>query len=696
MIKLLYGLNVVLLLSSFLVFNLSTEQKRYSLGIVQILMFLPLLSGVYIYTSNNLTIETVRLILFSELAFTLLWLSMTMHMKKASNLSQKLSVQKGILEVGFIGIVAVTGYYLLVHFQVILSDDYNYGFSLFDSVFFSALFTLIAMLYGAWQLEAFYRQLNTAQRWEYKFHVIGCYLVSGIIIWNISYRLTYLRIDPKHFLLLSLVIISGWIMMIYAVFHHRLLNRQIFVSRKVVYSFIIPSFLAIYLLGFGAVTFIMRAFGYNMAYVLNWLLVTAGCVLAGIFALSPQWRRRAHFFISTHFYNNKYEYRDEWLSLSQHLQGVTTEIEVVSAMRKVLSESLYTSRIFIWLGDEKRGFRLVETPVNGNRKKEAEYISQQNRLLSYLKKHTYFYTDDTRPDSHWHEIINSEDNFLTPLDLKLLVPLAIGHQVVGLIAIGSEFTGGRYGEDDFDLLSALGGQTASALLAIRTGEELSHVREQQAWHRLSAFVLHDIKNAATMLSLLQNNAPENIHKPEFQQDMLELVNDALKRMNRVENQLRTLNNKIEPKQETFNLNTFLEKSCKVLESKLRGLQVNITSAPDIEVCSDSTLLASILENLSLNSLEAGGGETKITLNTYLDHVLKTVVIEFSDNGPGIHEELLPDGLFEPFRTSKDGGSGIGLWQARQMMLNLDGNIEARNNTHGGALFVLGLPLKTTT
>ncbi len=672
---------------------MSTEQKRYSFGIIQILLILPLVSVVYIYASSHLGKETVQLILFSELAFTLLWLSMTMHLKKAMNSSQKLSLQKNSLQISFILATAATGYYFIVGYQVIIVNEIDFGFKVFDPIFISSIFTLVVMLYGAWQLEAFYRQLNNSQRWEYKFHIIGCYLVSGIIIWNISYRLTYLRIDPKHFLLLSLIIISAWIMMIYAVFHHRLLNRKIFVSRKVVYSFIIPSFLALYLLGFGFVTFIIRAFGFNMAYVLNWLLVTAGCVFAAIFALSPLWRRRAHFFISTHFYNNKYEYRDEWLSLSQHLQGVTTEIEVVSAMRKVLIECLYTKIIFIWLGDEKKGYKLVGASIGDKLEKEVKLISPKNDLLSYLHNHSYFYTDDLRPDLHWHEIIKSRDNFLDSLELKLLVPLSIGQQIVGLIAIGPEFTGGRYGEDDFDLLSALGSQTASAILAIRMGEELSHIREQQAWHRLSAFVLHDIKNAATMLSLLQNNAPENIHKFEFQQDMLELVDDALKRMNRVEKQLRTLNSKIEPKKEVFNLNNFLEDCCIRMQTKLQGLQIDIKISEDIHAWTDTTLLASIIENLSLNALEAGGEGTIVTLRAYHDKVLKRVVIEFADNGPGINEELLPDELFEPFKTSKEGGSGIGLWQARQMVINLDGSIEADNNVNGGALFVLGLPLQ---
>ena len=112
--------------------------------------------------------------------------------------------------------------------------------------------------------------------------------------------------------------------------------------------------------------------------------------------------------------------------------------------------------------------------------------------------------------------------------------------------MGPEYTGGRYGRDDFDLLAALGSQAASAILAARTAEKLAQAREASAWDALSAFVLHDLKNAATMLNLVKENAPAHIHKPEFQQDLLAAVDDALKRMNKVQKRLKTFKGDMTP------------------------------------------------------------------------------------------------------------------------------------------------------
>jgi signal transduction histidine kinase len=208
---------------------------------------------------------------------------------------------------------------------------------------------------------------------------------------------------------------------------------------------------------------------------------------------------------------------------------------------------------------------------------------------------------------------------------------------------------------------------------------------------LSAFVLHDIKNAATMLSLLQENAPEHIHEPEFQQDMLELVDDSLKRMARVEQRLQTLKDEITPELKKIKLWNVISDCCRRLETQLPELEVKIENKNGIEIMCDPLLLGSILENLLLNSKQACRNDAIVTIKIDTDESSSQVFVELSDNGPGIPGDLLPDALFEPFKTSKEGGSGIGLWQVKKMITALGGDVSAKNNPEGRACFVLKLP-----
>ncbi|MCP4996958.1 MAG: hypothetical protein GY934_24750, partial [Gammaproteobacteria bacterium] len=311
------------------------------------------------------------------------------------------------------------------------------------------------------------------QRWEYKFLVIGSYLICGALAWGASCRLTYLTIAPRHLLLLAALLLFGWVLMSYAVVNHRLLNRKIFVSRKVVYSFVVPSLLAAYLLGFGIISLIMRTFELPLFFVLKWLFLALGLVAVGLFAFSGKMRRRVQFYISTHFYINKYEYRDEWLALSQHLQGALTEADVVKALRQVLAESLYTTEIFIWLGDSSQGYRLVSSPVNPNIRSKENAFASNDPLVRFIETHSHFHVKEKEPDQEWQKVAKNKETFLASLNLILLAPISIGNQLAGLIGLGPEYTGGQYGYDDFDLLTVLGCQTASALLAVHMAEELA-------------------------------------------------------------------------------------------------------------------------------------------------------------------------------------------------------------------------------
>ena len=688
---LIYALGLALILSCFLDVRFKELERRFSFGLVRVLLLLPLLAGVYLYVSYNFQLQLVAPLFFVENVFSLIWLFLAFNLQHA--ISQKSSTPRVFYLFFLIAGASVVGtacYWFFIPPVAEIVDDYII-FPHYGQFYFSALFMLLTAFFMVWRLEMFWRALNSSERWMFKYLILGFFIVCSSQFWWSSYRLAYLRMNSEHLLLLSVLIMLAWLFISYAVTRHRLFNRKLFVSRKVVYSATAPVIFGGYLLFLGIASLLIRAFGWSMPFVLQWLLVILGLTLVIVLALSQRVRSTVKYFVSTHFYVNKYEYRDEWLAFSNLLQGSLTEREVSDALRRILSESLYTSRILIWLGDLQDGFRLIDGDKNFE-KKDVANIPCDDPLVLHLQDEPYFYLEKTADTPSWQKVSTEKNDFFISRGLVLVAPLSIGKQIVGLVGLGPEYTGGRYGFDDFDLLAALGSQAASAILAVRTAEKLARVRETSAWDTLSAFVLHDIKNAATMLNLVKQNAPAHINKPEFQQDMLNSVDDALKRMNKVQERLKTLKGDITPKVKTVEIGQFAQECCNNLTRKLPELTIDVQCRQNLEIQTDSQWIAQILENLLLNALEAGGPGTRVQVKvTNSDH--QTVQLEIEDNGPGIPSEMLTGRLFEPFKTSKPTGSGIGLWQAKRLAERLDGTIGAENVEGGGAKFIICLPIR---
>lgn len=688
---LFHALGYALLLSCLPDMGSRRAEQRFSFGLVRMAVFTPLLALEYLYFSFHMQPGLVAPLFFSETAFALTGLLLASSLQPIMDPAAERSAPYRIGPLLIILAGAAAGGFWAYSQPIFNILNNSLTFLHYSPVFLSSLFVLVAVLVMAWRLEAFGRALGRRARKPYKWLLIGLFLLIGSLAWSTSLRLTYLQLKNAHLLLLALLLLLAWVLIVYAVVGSRLLNRKIFISRKIIYSTVAPFIFAVYLIVVGFVSLLMKTFGWPMHFVLQWLLIVAGLLLAAGFAFSERLRSRVQYFISTHFYVNKYEYRDEWLAFSELLHHKLTETGVVDALRHILHDSLYTDTIKIWIGDKNAGFHLT-TAGGGPQGEEHLLISADDPLVAYLRSVPCLDCLASAPNPEQQRILAEKKDFLETTGLVLLMPIAIGEHFLGIIGLGPEYTGGRYGKDDFDLLAALGSQAASVLLSVRMAEELAQAREQAAWHTLSAFVLHDIKNAATMLSLVKTNAPRHIHDPEFQADMLESVDDALSRMTKVQARLNSLKGEIEPVIQAVDACAWLQNCCRTIARKLAGM----TIAPDCPrgfiMHTDPDFFAIIVENLLLNAMEAGSTRARVQLRPEgagpgmgPDCPCR---LECVDNGPGILPELLPERLFEPFITARPKGSGIGLWQVRRLVESLDGEITARNAEGGGAHFLI--------
>ena len=259
--------------------------------------------------------------------------------------------------------------------------------------------------------------------------------------------------------------------------------------------------------------------------------------------------------------------------------------------------------------------------------------------------------------------------------------------MLGIITLGGKQGKEKLTLEDFDLLKIIANQTAGFILNHRLFESLGRAREMQAFESLSAFFMHDLKNIASTLSLTLQNFPVHYDNPEFRTDALKMISNSREKIQKMCGQLSILNQKFEMNKCECDLNQIVAATLSNLN--LNGVVVtNLNPLPKILL--DPEQMQTVILNLVLNADESAAciGETRIETCRDKDKL----VLSVTDNGSGMSSEFIRKDLFRPFRTTKGGGSGIGLYQSRKIVEAHGGTIEVRSLEGKGSTFRVILPV----
>jgi putative PEP-CTERM system histidine kinase len=260
--------------------------------------------------------------------------------------------------------------------------------------------------------------------------------------------------------------------------------------------------------------------------------------------------------------------------------------------------------------------------------------------------------------------------------------------VTGLIVFGEQLSRETYIYEDYDLMKTLAREASLSLANIKLSEELAETREVAAVAKISSFVIHDLKNHISSLSMMLENAEAHIDNPEFQADMLGTVKGTVEEMRKLIQKLRNL-------PEKQSLQTSPVDILALVKSEVEGMK---RVRPQLQFCCegdgvvarvDGEEFKKVVLNLLVNACDATDGKGMVTIQ--IGRNGETAHIRVIDNGCGMKREFMEAHLFKPFRTTKRKGLGIGLYQCRQIVEAHGGSIEARSSLNAGSAFTVHLP-----
>ncbi|MEO9601060.1 XrtA/PEP-CTERM system histidine kinase PrsK [Parasphingorhabdus sp.] len=267
------------------------------------------------------------------------------------------------------------------------------------------------------------------------------------------------------------------------------------------------------------------------------------------------------------------------------------------------------------------------------------------------------------------------------------VPLVHFDRLAGLVLLARPRINRTLDWEDLDMLRVVGRQVASYLAESRSQESLSEAQRFDEFNRRMAFIMHDIKNLVSQLSLLAGNAKRHADNPEFQADMIETLQDSAGKMNSLLERLSQHNkaNSEEPK--PVKVRALIQA---IVEKKRLLHKIESTQVEDVSVLADPVRVDQILGHLIQNAIDASAEESPISINAHCRDL--SVAIEVRDRGTGMSNEFIRNQLFKPFASSKQGGFGIGVYEARELARAMNGRLEVESKEGVGSRFTLTLPL----
>ena len=221
-------------------------------------------------------------------------------------------------------------------------------------------------------------------------------------------------------------------------------------------------------------------------------------------------------------------------------------------------------------------------------------------------------------------------------------------------------------------------------------DQLSHMERLSALGKMAASLAHQIRTplAAAMLygANLANRTLSNEARGSFQKKLMDRLRDLETQVSDVLLFARNGEQQVVSAIELTELITSIERGAEAMLQQVgASLRIEMDSPP-IPLLANSTALASAINNLLANALQAGATQLLISAHRTGDDVLLRVV----DNGRGMSRELLAR-IFEPFYTTRSNGTGLGLAVVQSVVQAHQGKIEVASVEGEGSCFTLRLP-----
>jgi len=466
------------------------------------------------------------------------------------------------------------------------------------------------------------------------------------------------------------------------------LSLDIFVSRRMVFHTTALLGTGLYLLAIGVGGYYIRAYGGEWSSVVQVIFLFGAALMLLVLLFSGRVRANLRVLINKHFFHYKYDYRDEWLRFIHTLSSGQPDERLRERAIYSLAEIIDSPGGALWM----RQMTDQYVPVASWQMEVSEkaLIRKDHPMIQFMATREWLI--DLAEYERDPELYN---NIAIPEWLEqmprawLVVPLIVHVHLIGFIVLAHSPAQLHFNWEDSDLLKTAGRQAAVHLAQLEASRALAEAKQFEVCNRLSAYVMHDLKNLIAQLSLVVTNAAKHKNNPLFMEDAINTVDNSVQKMNRLLAHLRSDSMQVQ-ETENFEISAVLAEVVKMM-SNGRPVPSLDLQAEGMRLQADRDRFASIIGHLIRNAQDATPDDGRIIVRLF--RRAESAIVEVQDTGTGMDKEFIRDRLFRPFDSTKGkAGMGIGVYESRDYIHKLGGDIEVISRVGEGTTFRVRLPI----
>ena len=628
---------------------------------------------------------------FGGLPFHLLWITETLRsmgwMMFLAFLLWELFTRNNVSRTWLISLVSVMALILLVQlvpYEYWLVEYQEYGSRISD---LRVVLYLVIAVIGISLVEQFFRNTAIESRWTIKYLCLGLGLGFFYDFFLYADALLFKRIDPViwdsrgavNALVAPLVAVSArrnpdW-------------SLKVFVSKQVVFHTTGILGTGVYLLSMAFLGFYIKDFGGEYGDFFRLIFFVIAIVLLFILVSSGQLRARLKVFLNKNFFKYQYDYREEWLNLINQLSTIDSSKPLTERVMKVISGIMDSHQGNLWVCPDNKPCRCVAgldrmmLDINPEKWRSTIAFMQASQWIIDV--------DEYRQNKSIYDDLELPQALLERNDIWLLVPLIHEESVHSFVVLSHSNSIDQLNWENRDLLLMAGRQAASYLVLEEAADALAEARQFEGFNRLSAFVIHDLKNLIAQLSLVTSNAARHKHNPAFIDDAMATIENSVGKMNRLMLQLKSAGQS--EKAKSIDIKKVLNDV--ITEKQRQNPKPELIDRlhGNVRLSAEAELLSAIIGHVIQNAQDATPDDGQITVE--VEKTDRGLEISVADNGSGMDQSFIKDRLFKPFDTTKGlTGMGIGAYESREFILGMGGDIEVESEPGRGTLFTIIIPV----